>query len=252
MFLFGEKKTSYSESELFKSFTDYHSHILYGLDDGVKTPEESLKILELCETMGVETIWFTPHIMDDIPNTTKDIKSRFSQLQKLYKKAAKDKNSNIKGGIKLNVAAEYMMDPLFEKRLDKKDLLPLGELGMHLLVETSFSYPPYNFWEVLEKIKSKGYYPILAHPERYSYMGEKDYKRLKTLGVMLQINLGSCLGLYGYDSKKRAENLIKNGFCSIVGSDTHSYSMISHILNAKELSPKILGELRMVTQMMEI
>ena len=64
-----------------------------------------------------------------------------------------------------------MLDNLFEERLEKNDLLPLGESGDHLLVETSYFSPPMGFNNILLRIKAKGYYPILAHPERYVYMG---------------------------------------------------------------------------------
>ena len=51
-------------------FTDYHSHILPGVDDGVQTMDESLEILRLYEEQGIKSVWLTPHIMEDIPNTT--------------------------------------------------------------------------------------------------------------------------------------------------------------------------------------
>ena len=50
--------------------TDCHSHLLPGVDDGVRTAEESLRILEEMERQGIRKLWLTPHIMEDIPNTT--------------------------------------------------------------------------------------------------------------------------------------------------------------------------------------
>lgn len=238
MCLFKRKKTSLQDQTVMHGVTDYHSHILFGLDDGVKTEEESLKILELYEGLGVEKLWFTPHVMADVPNTTEDIKKRFNQMCTIYKESAK-KGEN-KGNIQLHLAAEYMLDSLFEERLDNKDILPLGENCMHLLVETSFYNPPYNFWNIIQKIKSQGYFPVIAHPERYLYMDKKDYARLKEMDVKFQMNLGSVSGLYGKESQKRAEMLIKNKWYDFVGSDTHSYSMIKAILYRKEVNIKSL------------
>lgn len=112
-------------------FTDYHSHILPGVDDGVQTMDESLEILRLYEEQGIKSVWLTPHIMEDIPNTTAHLRDRFAELQAAYT-----------GGVQLHLAAENMLDNLFEERLGKNDLLPLGENGDHLLVETSYFSPP--------------------------------------------------------------------------------------------------------------
>ena len=129
------------------------------------------------------------------------------------------------GGIKLHLAAEYMLDALFDERLSAGDLLPLGEQGTHLLVETSYFSSPMGLYDTLSAIKSKGYYPVLAHPERYQYMDEKDYKRLKAMDVKLQLNWASLAGRYGRPEQKKAEWLVKNNMYSVVGSDTHRLSM---------------------------
>lgn len=229
MFLFSNKRTSLKDENVMHGLTDYHSHILFNLDDGVKTAGESLRVLQLYEELGVENLWFTPHIMADVPNTTAKIKERFKQMCSMYN-----------GRIRLHLAAEYMLDSLFEERLDNNDLLPLGDSGTNLLVETSFYNPPYNFWNILQNIKSQGYFPVLAHPERYLYMNMKDYARLKEMNVKFQMNLGSVSGLYGKESQKRAEMLIKNKWYDFVGSDTHSYSMIKAILCRKEVNIKSL------------
>lgn len=202
------------ESGLLKNSIDYHSHLLPGVDDGVQSMDDTLKILENFEKQGIAQLWLTPHIMEDIPNSTEKLKNRFAELQAAYT-----------GNIKLHLAAEYMMDTLFEERLKAGDLLPLGEIGNHLLVETSYFNPPLRLYETLSSIKSKGYHPVLAHPERYHYMDEKDYKRLKSMDVKLQLNWASLAGGYGKPEKKKAEWLLKNDMYTVVGSDTHRASM---------------------------
>ena len=112
MCFFRQKKVL-AESGFFRGFTDCHSHLLPGVDDGVKTLEESLAILEEMERLGVRKVWLTPHIMEDIPNETVDLQQKFQELKQMYH-----------GKIELALAAEYMMDNLFEERLEKDDLLP--------------------------------------------------------------------------------------------------------------------------------
>ncbi len=220
MWPFNKKKVSIKG--LFNGFTDYHSHILPGVDDGVQIMEESLEILHLYEGLGVKTVWCTPHIMEDIPNTTDCLKGRFTELQNAYS-----------GNIRLHLAAEYMLDTLFEERLESNDLLPLGEKGDHLLVETSYFNPPMGLQNILSRIKEKGYYPVLAHPERYVYMEEEDYKRLRDMGMKFQLNIPSLTGTYGNRVMKKAEWLYRNGFCDFYGSDTHRLNIIEGIIKTK-------------------
>lgn len=205
------KRRSLAETGFFRGFTDWHCHILPGVDDGVETTEESLAILRLYEQSGIGAVWLTPHIMEDIPNETSALRERFKALQAAYA-----------GPVELHLAAENMLDTLFEERLERNDLLPLGEKGDHLLVETSYFNPPMGLSGMLKRIMSKGYYPVLAHPERYVYMGEADYRELKMLGVKLQLNLLSLAGRYGVRVQQNAQRLLKDGMYDFAGSDIHS------------------------------
>lgn len=198
-------------SSLLTNFTDYHSHILPGVDDGVKKMEVSLKVLERYEQLGIAEVWCTPHIMEDIPNTTAALKARFAELCEAYQ-----------GPVKLHLAAEYMMDALFEERLQQSDLLPLGDKGNQLLVETSYFTPPMDMDALLNQVKQKGYYPVLAHPERYVYMDRGRYTALKDMGVLFQLNLSSLAGAYGSEAKDKARWLLKHNYYNLAGSDLHS------------------------------
>lgn len=219
------KSISLKDSGIFEGFTDWHSHILPDVDDGVQTMEEALEILRLYEELGVKTVWLTPHIMEDMPNPTTHLWERFAELQAAYS-----------GPIKLRLAAENMLDNLFEERLAKNDLLPLGENGDHLLVETSYFSPPMGLSNILLRIKAKGYHPILAHPERYVYMGESDYQQLKDMGVKFQLNLFSLIGAYSTGVKKKSEWLMKNGFYDSAGSDTHGLSVLKSRIYKQKIS----------------
>lgn len=210
-----QKESKLKKSGLLDQRSDVHSHILYGVDDGVQQLEESLQILEELEKLGFKKLWCTPHIMEDIPNETKFLQERFLQLKEAYK-----------GEIQLHLAAEYMIDNLFNKRLSNKDLLPHGELKNHLLVETSYFNPPLNLEKTLQEIYSIGYYPLLAHPERYVYMEENDYIKLKSNGIKFQLNLLSLKGMYGKTAQKKAEWLLSKNYYDQVGSDVHSIHQI--------------------------
>lgn len=229
------KKQTLEESGFFRGFTDWHCHILPGVDDGVQTMDEALQILAEYERLGVKEVWLTPHIMEDIPNTTQHLKERFAELQAAYK-----------GNVVLHLASENMLDQLFEERLGKNDLLPIGKNGKYLLVETSYFNPPIGLHNILLRIKSKGYFPILAHPERYLYMDENEYKRLKTMGVKFQLNLPSLIGMYG-EAVKKAKQLLIHDYYDCVGTDLHQQSVLNKILQGS-ISKTIVFLNKMITE----
>lgn len=213
MWPFKKKTESIKESGLLSGITDWHSHVLPGVDDGFKTMEESLELLRHFDSIGVKTLWLTPHIMEDYPNTTDKLKARYEELCKAWD-----------GNVQLKLASENMLDTLFEERLKQKDLLPIGKNADHLLVETSYFSPPMGMDGIIDSIMSAGYYPLLAHPERYTYMNEKDYLRLKGKGVKMQVNYVSIVGGYGETSRKKAIWLLENGLVDVMGSDVHRLS----------------------------
>ena len=112
-------------------------------------------------------------------------------------------------------------------------LLPIGNKGNHLLVETSYYNPPMRFRETLRQIKSLGYHPLLAHPERYMYMDNDEYRELHDEGVRFQLNLPSLCGAYGNTVKKRAQWLLKNGLYDAIGSDTHCEEGVEYLLGSR-------------------
>ena len=199
------------QSGILKGMSDCHSHLLSGVDDGVQTLDESLEILATMERLGVRKVWLPPHVMEDIPNETTTLQGKFQELKRSYS-----------GTLELVLAAEYMVDNLFEERLEKDDLLPLEEGQRYLLVETSYFSPPMGLLSILQRIQKKGYYPLLAHPERYEYMQKKDYKALKEEHISFQLNVPSLIGVYGRHVQEKAEALLKAEMYDCIGCDTHS------------------------------
>ncbi len=221
------------DSDFFRGLIDWHSHILPGVDDGIRTMSESLAVLKSYEELGVKKLWLTPHIMEDCPNTPEKLNERFEELKSVYH-----------GPIELHLAAEHMLDSLFEERLEKDILMPIGEEKEHILVETSYVNPPYAMQEMIDGLKKKGYVPVLAHPERYRYMEKEDYLKWKEEGLLFQMNFMSLLGGYGETARKKSEWLLKEGMINMVGSDLHRKIMLD---NALIRSPKKKELLKLVT-----
>ena len=227
-----KSKSSFLSSGLLEGLTDWHSHILPGVDDGIESLDQSLELLAAFEKAGIKKIWLTPHIMEDIPNCTASLKQRFETLR-----------SEWKGKVELRLASENMLDSLFEERLTKGDLLPIGEDGKHLLTETSYYTPPLGLDEKLSSIQKIGYHVILAHPERYSYMDEKDYMDLKRRGILFQLNLLSVIGGYGNVAEKKAKWLLKKGFVDYLGSDIHRLGHFNDFIDINRLNTKTVKQI---------
>lgn len=221
-------------SALFRGYVDCHCHILPGVDDGVRNVEDSLKILSAYHDAGVSEVWLTPHVMEDCPNAPDTLRERFEYL----KTAIDEKGVEVPV---LHLAAENMMDGLFSDRLAQNDVLV--HFPRHLLVETSYYNPPFDLDGILSSVRSKGYFPILAHPERYLYMADKDYENLKSDGVKFQLNLSSLVGFYGNTARKKALKLLSRGYYDYTGTDLHRYSMLEAYLEA-QVDEKVLLKVR--------
>lgn len=230
MWPFNSKK-SLEYSGIFHGFTDWHSHILPGVDDGIPNMEQSLKVLERFEQLGIVEQWLTPHVMEDIPNTTSHLQEKFTELQAAYN-----------GPIKLHLAAEYMLDSGFEQRLQNDDLLCIGqEASKTLLVETSYFCPPMDLYGLLWRIREKGYQPLLAHPERYIYMDDTAYEKLRDMGVQFQCNICSLACSYGKDASRKFSDFLSKGWISVLGTDIHRLGSFNDSISRKNIGIKQLS-----------
>ncbi|RQO65687.1 histidinol phosphatase [Pedobacter sp. KBW01] len=190
---------------------DMHSHILPGIDDGSPDIATSVRFVKSLSELGFEQLIATPHILKELyPNTLESISKAKIDLQIALNQA------NIT--TKLNAGAEYMVDQDFT--LDQ-DLCPLDQ--KHLLIEMSYLSESPGISQTIFDVSIKGYHPVLAHPERYTfYFKDKSrLKRFKEKGCLLQLNLLSVLGYYGKDVKQLAELLLKEKMYDFAGTDLH-------------------------------
>ncbi len=235
MFNIFSRKRSLLLSDFFKGLSDFHSHILPSVDDGVRGVNNALQILAEYEHLGVKRVVFTPHVMEAFSkNNTEYLRSEFEKFNSLYN-----------GNIEISLAAEYMLDNLFDEHLQSNNMLTLRD--KYLLVETSYMFPPMNFEQTLKRISAKGYYVVLAHPERYGYMHVSELKQLKDNGVLFQLNILSLSGYYGGSVKDRAIYLLENGMYNLIGSDIHNLEVFQEWVRQIKLKPKqiqILEDLR--------
>lgn len=213
--LFGGKSNAATPDLSFLG-VDMHSHLLPGLDDGLKTMEETVEYIRRLQQMGYRKLICTPHIMSDMhPNTPETILPKLDLVREAVSKAGID--------IQVEAAAEYMIDLDFETLVQSgKRLLTFG-IKNHILIEMSYVAASPNYEKIIFELQMKGLKPIFAHPERYSYFHSAfdKYQRLIDLGCDLQVNILSLSGFYGKEVKKAGEALFRKGLVSFLGTDMH-------------------------------
>lgn len=210
---------------LVRPLVDMHSHLLPGIDDGVDSFEESVDIIKGLMNLGYKKFITTPHVMSDFyRNTPEEIRALCAELNSILQKQGID--------VEVEAAAEYYLDDHFEDQLKKKNLLSFG--NNYVLVETSYLNPCENMFELIFNCRVAGYQPILAHPERYTYLYAdfEKYKDIFARDVYFQLNLASLVGYYSKDSKRIAERLIKENMVHFVGTDVHHMRHLPHLTNA--------------------
>ena len=211
---------------------DIHSHLIYGVDDGSKSLEESIELLKKMEEAGTTDLMLTPHYVENskFSCNNKCKKEIFNKL----KESAEKENININ----LYYGNEVFFTDKFLKLIKKGEIRTLNN-SKYLLFEFPMSQIYQNTDEVISYIISKGCVPVLAHPERYSKFLKcpdiaAEYLRM---GVLLQGNFTSLFGKYGSKSKKLLTYYLKKHWIAFLGSDTHSDEIK---YNEKKLKSKLL------------
>jgi protein-tyrosine phosphatase len=206
---------------------DMHNHILFGIDDGSKTLENSLEMARHFAGMGYKKVIATPHVMADYYPNTREI---ISEKAEILKNALKENSIDIE----IEYAAEYYMDDMFLEKIAAGEEL-LSFHNRHVLIETSFMNKPMFFNKLVFELKTKGYIPVFAHPERYVYLHQNfsEIEQLVEQGLKLQINLLSLAGYYSPQVKKLAQWMVKNGHYSFIGTDAHTVDQL-------KLMPEVL------------
>jgi len=214
--MFGLFKKNEAKKEITFDYSsigvDMHSHVLPGIDDGAQNPQESIFLIKRMMSLGIRKIIATPHIMVDYyRNNAETINGALTILKAELEKEKID--------INIEAAAEHYFDETFEDLVENEKVMKMGP--NFVLFEFSFVSKPPNLNEVLQKMFMKGYKPILAHPERYSFMDVEQLKKIRDWGVSLQINTISLTGYYGKEAKKLAESLIDFQMVDFISSDMH-------------------------------
>ncbi len=197
---------------------DIHSHILYGVDDGSESLEMSLEMLRLSEASGVSDIIATPHVnRKGIVPDWAELQERREELQRAADKARIEITIHLGAEVELNGAT---MD-LLQKCTETREYC-LAD-SRYVLIELTNQTRPSIAENMLNTLQLRGYWPVLAHIERFPQLLEEPDQLLSWIrsGVLCQCNAGSFTGEFGPKVKERVRTLYRNGVIHLLGSDGH-------------------------------
>jgi protein-tyrosine phosphatase len=195
------------------SYTDLHCHLLWGIDDGAKTPEESLQMARALIQLGFRDVAPSPHARPEYPGAT-PVAARRAELQALL---AQEKLE-----LRLHPGAENLFDESFMSTAITPERRGIGK-GRYVLVETPYVGTIPGLPDLCFKLKVKGVTPVIAHPERCAqFEGKGQAEEAARVGAALQLDVGALIGRYGKSARKLAMQFLEAGFYSLGATDLHS------------------------------
>ncbi|MBQ9833459.1 MAG: phosphoesterase [Clostridia bacterium] len=203
---------------------DIHNHILYGLDDGSRSINETKAMLRAAKAAGVKTLVATPHVRK-APLNPDVVRPRYIRTAEMAEAI----------GLRFLMGAEVFHAVAME--MDCQTLLHHCIEGTNtLLLEFAYDTLPPNLDRMIIHLQRQGFNLIIAHPERYEVMQRhlSIPKRLVKLGCELQVDAESLNGGLFSRSKKCAKQLLKMNLVHNISSDAHQVSDYKQLKKAME------------------
>ena len=210
---------------------DIHSHILPNIDDGARSIEETFNMIKEAKNVGFDVIVSTSHYMEgyyetNVPEREVWVKAIHENLQ------AKNIDINLFLGNEI-----YMSDNIIELLEDRK-ASTINDTS-YVLFELPLNVEPLNLYDTIYELQQYKLVPILAHPERYSFV-QREPELIYDLvekGVLMQANYGSIIGQYGKKAQMIVRKFFEGNMIHLLGTDVHRQNTIYPKI------PQILSEL---------
>lgn len=212
---------------------DIHSHLIFGVDDGPASLDESILMVKKAERAGVKVVIATPHVTHGNTDMQK-IKNHF----KILLEYTRDFDISLKLGYEIFIGA-WLLDFIRSKRA-----YTLADSNFMLVEFPEDAIPVYSEVVIYEMLL-RNITPIIAHPERNdSFIRQFDVLMdFRNRGCMLQIDAASIVGAFGVKARRFAKKLIRKGLADFIASDAHTSNDYSvYYLKAYEKTVQWIGE----------
>jgi len=216
-------------------YVDLHSHYLPGVDDGVRTLDESLRLLTGLKALGFDEVVATPHIRTAMfENRKPGLVKAFEELVSIV---------DLSTVPKLSLGAEHYFDDVFFGLLEKDQVLPY-RANKSILIEFRYEAWPMNLEQRIFKVELAGYMPVIAHPERYHALFSRtdSLDSLLDAGCVTLLDTMSLMGKYGEQPRRAAERMLEEGAYDAACSDAHRPDDLDVMARAIERLKKLVGK----------
>lgn len=221
---------------------DLHSHLLYSVDDGASTLEESLELARMAVADGIHTSVLTPHIHPGrYRNRRSGLLSKVLKFQGELDQAGIPLQLRLGGEVRLSIES---LELILEGEVPF-----LGSVGGYriMLLEFPHQMIPVGSQQFIEKLLAMKIRPLIAHPERNkAVMAQPDRIRIFVdSGCWLQVTAGSVAGRFGEQSKQTASWLLKNDLVHVLATDAHNIEHRPPLLSeGRDAVAALLGDSR--------
>ena len=188
---------------------DLHSHLLPGVDDGSRSVEQSLKVLDTMARHGVTDVCLTPHMLAGRAE---------AGVPPAHDGAFEALQSQAPAAPRLHRGAEVMLDRPLTRTVAMARKITLGG-SRYMLVEFPRLVPYDTVNNALAQVYELGVIPILAHPERYSCCSPEAVRHWKSMGALMQVDATTLLTAQARG--QRARQLVSDGLADILAGDNH-------------------------------
>lgn len=223
-------------------YVDLHLHYVPAVDDGVRSFDETRRMLEGLYALGYARCVATPHIRSGM------FENRKAGLEKSFA-AVRDQLAGLDVP-QLGLASEHFFDDVFWQLFERREVLPYpGDNA--ILVELHPDRWPHGLTQRFFQMQVRGLRPMIAHPERYAPLAEETtpLDALLDAGAMTQLDLMSLVGRYGDRPRRVAERMLEEGAYDIACSDAHRPEDVEHVAKAIERLRELVGASELVTLM---
>ena len=216
---------------------DFHTHIIPNIDDGSRSVEETFNLIKEAKEAGFEGIILTSHYIENYYETD-------APERDVWVKAISDSLKTKGIETNLYIGNEIYKSENIMNLLINRKASTINNTS-YVLFEMPLNAEPMNLYDVIYSLQENKLVPVLAHPERYSFV-QKEPELIYDLiqkGVLMQANYGSILGQYGENAKMIVKKFLENDMIHFLGSDVHRQNSIyKKIPQALEEISEIIGE----------
>jgi protein-tyrosine phosphatase len=208
-----------------EGFTDLHSHLVPGVDDGSRTLDEARDGLRRMTALGVRKMVTTPHFEGSLTRNRGILEDRLTEVERAWESLQQMAEVEFPE-LELYRGHEVMLDIPDPDLSDPR--LHLAGTSFVLVEWPGLRVPPSTL-RVLDRLMDSGIRPIIAHPERYRGLDRETALpgEWRTRGALLQVNYGSVVGRYGDLPRKRSVTLLERGWVDLMASDFHGRAHLS-------------------------